>query len=300
MTFTQALWYFILYAFLGWCLEVVYCSVCTGKFVNRGFLNGPFCPIYGFGALVLVLILSPIAQNGLLLLFFASALLCSLLELAGGWVLKKIFHTSWWDYSGQPFNLGGYICLKFCLLWGLAGVVAVRLIHPLMRDFVALFPPMLSVIFLVACYALLLVDLGVTVLALRRLNRELAEIDRLAAGLQQGSNALAKRLGNTAIAVAERLETLELDSKKKHITETFSEKSIKVTAALAPDALRDALKNAAEKHAPVLTRLIRAFPKMKSLRYADAFARLKAAMEKRLSHGQPHDDAFDEPESPSQ
>ena len=128
-TLYQLLWYFFIYAFLGWCLEVVFCTVNSGRWVNRGFLNGPVCPIYGTGMCIVLLVLEPLAGNTLLL-FLGSMVLTSALELVTGFVLKKAFHTSWWDYSDQPFNIGGYICLKFSLAWGLAGMAAVRLLHP--------------------------------------------------------------------------------------------------------------------------------------------------------------------------
>lgn len=128
MTFYDLLWYFTIYSFLGWCSEVIFATVTTGKFVNRGFLNGPVCPIYGFGMSLVLLVLLPFSDN-IPLLFIGGALLTSAIELVGGWALKKFFHTTWWDYSNQPFNLGGYICLKFSILWGLCVVVVIRIVH---------------------------------------------------------------------------------------------------------------------------------------------------------------------------
>lgn len=128
MTFYDLLWYFTIYSFLGWCSEVIFATVTTGKFVNRGFLNGPVCPIYGFGMSLVLLVLLPFSDN-IPLLFIGGALLTSAIELVGGWALKKFFHTTWWDYSDQPFNLGGYICLKFSILWGLCVVVVIRIVH---------------------------------------------------------------------------------------------------------------------------------------------------------------------------
>ena len=95
------LFYFVVYSFIGWCTEVCFCSVSTGKFVNRGFLNGPVCPIYGFGMVIVIYILTPVTEN-VFLLFFGSMILASALELVTGWALKKLFHTSWWDYSDKP------------------------------------------------------------------------------------------------------------------------------------------------------------------------------------------------------
>lgn len=136
----ELLWIFFVYALLGWCTEVSYAALVTGKFVNRGFLNGPVCPIYGFGAAIIFLCLEPLKQN-LLLLFLGSVLLTSLLELAAGFVLEKLFHQRWWDYSDEPFNLGGYICLRFSIAWGLIGLFVVDLLHPTVMLLVRLLPP---------------------------------------------------------------------------------------------------------------------------------------------------------------
>ena len=135
MTFYDLLWYFTIYSFLGWCSEVIFATVTTGKFVNRGFLNGPVCPIYGFGMIIVLFTLSPLADN-LLLLYIGGVILPSVLELAGGWALYKLYHTRWWDYSDFPFNIGGYICLEFSLLWGVGTVVVMKAVHPVIAGFV--------------------------------------------------------------------------------------------------------------------------------------------------------------------
>lgn len=98
-------------------------------FVNRGFLNGPWCHVYGFGVVIVLAFLEPLKSN-LLLLFLSSVVLTSALEWATGFVLEKIFHQRWWDYSDQPFNLNGYICLRFSIAWGLACLFVVKLLHP--------------------------------------------------------------------------------------------------------------------------------------------------------------------------
>ena len=120
----QLLLYFFLYAFLGWCAEVAFAAVTTRQLVNRGFLNGPQCPIYGFGMVALLVVLGPWRQN-LPAVFFGSMVLATLVELVGGWLLYRLFHTRWWDYTDQRWNLGGYICPKFSLLWGLGGAVKI-------------------------------------------------------------------------------------------------------------------------------------------------------------------------------
>ena len=151
----QILAFFLIYSCLGWCLEVIYAAVSTGQLVNRGFLNGPVCPIYGFGMIIVLFTLSPLADN-LLLLYIGGVILPSVLELVGGWALYKLYHTRWWDYSDFPFNIGGYICLEFSLLWGVGTVVVMKAVHPVIAGFVEMVPQMVGFVLmciLYACYA---------------------------------------------------------------------------------------------------------------------------------------------------
>ena len=111
--------FFLIYSCTGWCLEVIFAAATTGQLVNRGFLNGPVCPIYGFGMVIVLFTLTPL-QDSVLLLYIGGVILPSALELVGGWALYKLYHTRWWDYSDFPFNIGGYICLEFSLLWAWA------------------------------------------------------------------------------------------------------------------------------------------------------------------------------------
>ena len=95
--------FFLIYSCLGWCVEVVYAAATTGQLVNRGFLNGPVCPIYGFGMILVLFFLTPLEDN-LLLLYLGGVILPSALELVGGWALYKLYRTRWWDYTGKPFG----------------------------------------------------------------------------------------------------------------------------------------------------------------------------------------------------
>lgn len=265
LTFYDVLWFFILYAVMGWCVEVVFCSANTGKFVNRGFLNGSLCPIYGFGVVLIVGLLQPF-HNTLLPLYLLSALLCSLLELVGGFILKKVFHTTWWDYSDQPFNLGGHVCLKFSLLWGVACVVVVRVVHPLVATFVAWLPQTPGIVLLAVFYGLLLADLIVTVAGIRKLNRDLGELARVAQGLHAGSDKAAERLGNTAIALAGKVDELDLDGKKQQLLDGMNRQ-------------KEKLQQLMERRSPVRNRLLKAFPDMKNHRFNEALQQLKAALD---------------------
>ncbi|MCI6639251.1 MAG: hypothetical protein MSH10_00410 [Pygmaiobacter massiliensis] len=204
-TFYQLFWYFCLYSMLGWCTEVIYCTLNTGKLVNRGFLYGPVCPIYGFGMLIILCVLTPLRQHFLPLLV-GGALLASALELITGWALEKLFHTRWWDYSDQPFNLGGYICLKFSILWGFGCVLAMRVLHPLVAGLVGLMPQQAGQVLAWPVLIVYLTDLVLTVVNVTRMDRDLGELEKLAQALHRQSEALSHTLGSTALELSDRLE----------------------------------------------------------------------------------------------
>ena len=197
------LWIFFIYAFLGWCTEVSYAALVTGKFVNRGFLNGPVCPVYGFGVVIVLAGLTPLEDN-LLLLFLGSVVLTSSLEWLTGFVLEKLFHQRWWDYSDQPFNLSGYICLRFSIAWGFACLFVVKLLHPTVLLLIRLVPKTLGVILLVLLGAVMAVDLAATVSTIVKLNRRLEQIDELAAKIKEASNEFGENLAERVLDAAER------------------------------------------------------------------------------------------------
>lgn len=171
-------WIFLIYGFVGWCTEVIFAAVNSGKFVNRGFLNGPICPIYGFGILAVVRLLKPFGNN-ILLLFVGSVLITSGLEYITGFLLEKLFHQKWWDYSDVPFNIQGYICLKFSLLWGLACMFIVEIIHPLVIKFIHLLPSTLSTILCAVFLSAAITDFILTLINVLKLPKKLHTIIEL-------------------------------------------------------------------------------------------------------------------------
>ena len=111
-TVYQLAFFFFIYSFAGWCIEVCCAAIQKRKFVNRGFVNGPLCPIYGSGA-VLFAIFLPELKEAPFFLFLAGAILASILEFTTGALLEKLFHRKWWDYSNIRWNYEGYVCLPF-------------------------------------------------------------------------------------------------------------------------------------------------------------------------------------------
>ncbi len=120
---------FTIYSFFGWLMEVIFKFVQLRRFVNRGFLIGPFCPIYGVGGVGIHLVLSRFS-NSIVLVFFLGMFLCAILEYFASWLLEKIFNARWWDYSQKKFNLNGRICLRNLLFFGILGCLGVYYINP--------------------------------------------------------------------------------------------------------------------------------------------------------------------------
>lgn len=133
--FIDILIYFITYSFLGWIMESIFRSVCEKKLINTGFLRGPFCPIYGIGAVIMILFLKNFSNN-LILLFFISIIVFTIWEYLVGVLLEKLFHTKYWDYSDNKFNFQGRICLMNSIFWGILGVVFIQYIHPFIESII--------------------------------------------------------------------------------------------------------------------------------------------------------------------
>ena len=211
-TLYQILAYFLIYSCLGWCLEVIYAAVTTGKLVNRGFLNGPVCPIYGFGMVIVLFTLTPLADN-VFLLYVGGVILPSVLELAGGWALEKLYHTRWWDYSDFPFNIGGYICLQFSLLWGVGTLVVMKAVHPVIADLVAMVPTLIGFLVMCVLYAVYAADVVVTAFAASDLARELEALEQVADSIHAVSDAMTELLGTTAMDVDQKMDESRLQLK---------------------------------------------------------------------------------------
>ena len=204
--------YFLIYSCIGWCLEVIYAAATTGQLVNRGLLNGPVCPIYGFGMIIVLFALTPL-QHSILLLYIGGVILPSALELVGGWALYKLYHTRWWDYSDFPFNIGGYICLEFCLLWGVGTLVVMRIVHPVVADLVDLIPPFVGVILMCFLYAVYAADVVATAIAASALADTLDTMEQLGDSIHAVSDAMTQLLGTTTLNAAEAANAARLAAK---------------------------------------------------------------------------------------
>ena len=122
---------FISYAFLGWCMEVGCKYVQFGKFINRGFLIGPYCPIYGWGAIDITILLKRYTYDPLVL-FIMSTLVCSIIEYFTSYFMEKKYHARWWDYSSKKFNINGRICLETLIPFGILGLLIMYVTNPML------------------------------------------------------------------------------------------------------------------------------------------------------------------------
>ena len=135
----EVVMWFLTYSMMGWLVESIYMSFCNHKITNRGFAKGPFCPIYGFGALTGFFVLRPYSDNSILL-FFLGSFLATTLEVLTALVRKRIFGEIWWDYHEKPFNYRGIICLESSIAWGFYTLFLFMFLQNIVAAFVAMIP----------------------------------------------------------------------------------------------------------------------------------------------------------------
>ena len=251
--FYELVWIFIIYAFIGWCTEVSYAALDRGIFVNRGFLNGPYCPIYGCGVVIVVAVLTPLKDN-LLILFAGSFLLTSILEYITGFILEKVFHNKWWDYSNKPFNLHGYVCLKFSIYWGLACTFIMDVIHPIIYKGITMIPHILGVVLLCIIMSAFAVDCGVTVTTILKFNKRLKVMDEMAAKIHKLSDEIGENIYENVTTAVEKSEEFQetheklltkISDTKENLMDlpSTAKEKIASTAASAKEKLSESAEN---------------------------------------------------------
>ena len=211
-SFYQLLWLYMIYSFIGWCGEVVVAAVKRHRFVNRGAVSGPFCPIYGLGAAV-VAVFFPELKGNPLFLFLGGMVVNTFVEYVTGRIMEMSLHKKWWDYSDQKFNLGGYVCLKTSVLWGICTVLMIYVLDPVFTGLVGLIPKLWGEIILWVLFGLLIVDFIGTVIAVWGLKKKNGRIDQIREGLGRTSklleNTMTRRLQARMIKAYPNLEKEE-------------------------------------------------------------------------------------------
>ena len=255
MSFTEVLWLFFIYGFAGWCVEVIFHAANKGIFINRGFLIGPICPIYGYGLVAVIWALTPIKDN-VFLVYIGSVIICSVFELIVGWASEKFMHTRLWDYSDNAFNIGGYVCLKFSLLWGVGCLCIVYIFHPMAMKLVGVIqsiPHTHGNVLLGVLSAMLLADLGITGVNALKLDAHMRAIDDVAKALEKVSYGIGDGLTDGTLRVQERREDAQEDAAE----------------------LRERLKALLEERNFVHRHLLNAFPHLRQEEYKSAFERIQ-------------------------
>lgn len=288
MTCYQICWYFLIYSFGGWVIEVIFHAVALGKVVNRGFLNGPVCPVYGFGVLSVFAMINTLQSNGYQMsdgmIFLFGIILATVVELIAGWLLDVCFHARWWDYSDKPLNFHGYICLEFSIIWGLAIVFVVKVFQKYVENHTL--PHADSTfgwILLVILYCVYLADFIVAVAVIRGLNKKLTRLNKIRSDMRIVSDKISDTVANTAIdtaqvidegkvqtalAKAELRETAEM--KKEQSIEKLRKKKMELQMEF------DELSNSITNHTIIgQGRIIKAFPEMKHRYYHELIQELR-------------------------
>lgn len=273
--FYHVFYFLLIYSILGWIWEVFYVFLDTDKLVNRGFLNGPLCPIYGIGATMVYLFLSPIADN-LGLLYLGGVVLPTIVEYITGSIMENLFHASWWDYSDRKFNLKGRICLQVSLGWGLFSVVMIRAIHPIIYDIVEAIPYKLGIILASVAIAFIVSDLVITVSHVAKFNEKLEKLGK-------AKDELRTRLENASIFETKEEILLKLKLSENEYIEELKERIAKFKEANEEgiERIEQAFEETKEhysKYRKAITkrnyiekRLLKAFPKIKPLKNIDIF-----------------------------
>ena len=273
MRIYEGLLYFFIYGILGWCAEVAFAAVKERRFVNRGFLNGPICPIYGVGVVMVVVFLEPF-EDQWLLLYLASAVLVTLIEGMTGYVLDKLFHHKWWDYSELPLNIGGYVCLLFSVVWGVACVVIVKAVHPLVGDLCVLIPLGAGILILSVLSAALAADLTVTVGGILRWNRQLDAMEKIAADLRELSGKMGENIYENVMDTMELREKVDAAVEEKRQQLAEQRQLLAETKEQAAE-LRRKYKELAERSLRTGRHMLRAFPKLQSRRHKEILEQIR-------------------------
>lgn len=177
--FFYEIWYSIfLYGAAGWLLQVIYAAVKQKQFVNRGFLLGPVCPLYGV-VIAAVLLIAGGPERNLFLLILLSLILVMALEWLTGWLSVRLFGLRCWDYSGMPGNVEGYFCPPFSLGWAIVCALTVRFLHPYLRQLLSLIPVRLGIIVLAVLTVFVAADLWMSIRCLKQLEPRLIRLQEL-------------------------------------------------------------------------------------------------------------------------
>ena len=251
----------IIYSFFGWVWETCYVSVKSGKFVNRGFINGPLCTIYGFGAVSVYAILRPFSDN-ILYLYVGGVVVATALEYVTAVLMESIFHTSWWDYSDNKFNFQGRICLGASLGWGFFTVLLFKVLHPVVESVVALYPVFVGEIGVCVIGVGYIIDFAFSAAAAFRIHEKLPVIE---AAMEQAKDEMLVRMHEKVASVGFAKEAT-LESVKERLADVevlreMEQKRAAVTAEISAE-LQKRKEAMAAKAGHNMRRFVKSYPNL--------------------------------------
>jgi len=222
--------YFFVYSVLGWCCEVAFCSIPAGHFINRGFLNGPYCPIYGTGALIVVATLQPYIHEPSAV-FIIGMVSTSIVEYISSWLMEVTFHARWWDYSQNMFNLHGRVCLMNSTLFGIMTLVVIYIVHPVVSGLFAAMTHATTVLCAEIIGSLMILDLIVSTGEAHNFQNKVNRVSELATTVTQDAKVkgidtkgeLIRHLSNTRTLTLEKIEEAKAHAESaQHHVDAFT------------------------------------------------------------------------------
>lgn len=221
---SELLTYFIIYSFLGWIMESIFRSIIEKRIINTGFLIGPICPIYGFGACIMFLFLGNLKDN-IILLFLISCTLLTLWEYIVGVLLEKIFNTKYWDYSDHKFNFQGRICLTNSIYWGILGILFIKFIQPFVQNMLGRIDSKLLNFIIMIASITFIVDIIVSIIKVKNIKVNLEKVEKLNKEIKEKLKEVKLKAKETnqdieKLEVVENLQKL-VDKLKKQRNKTI-------------------------------------------------------------------------------
>ncbi len=203
--FVESYMMFFIYSFIGWVVEVVYYGITEGKFINRGFLAGPLCPVYGLGFYAAIWIFEPLRSN-FFVIFFGMAAACTIVELIAGVILYHMFHMRWWDYSDYKLNFRGYICLRFYIYWGIAASLGIYVLHPLVKMLIRHIDRRVMIGVLIFFTLVLITDIITTIITIIGFKKKFEAMEKVVSGTKVVSDLIGSQIYgavDTIVSVSE-------------------------------------------------------------------------------------------------
>jgi len=210
-TFLDSYCMFFIYSFLGWILEVIYYGVTEERFINRGFLSGPICPVYGLAFYAAVWIFAPLSSN-FFIIFFGMAASCTVVELIAGEILYHTFHMRWWDYSDYKLNYKGYICLRFFIYWGIAASLGIYVLHPAVLMLVRHITLPVKAVLLIAFTIMMVTDTIVTIATIIGFQKKVKAFTKLSSGMK----IVSDKIGSGIYGTVDTIVTVSEPTKKHY------------------------------------------------------------------------------------